>query len=114
MFRLASGSTARKNSFAQRRGTLRSVVFHLSLALALLRVGPAEHARPLAARTWLAGTHALPVSPWLDARPRQKPGAGSLKPFLVLRCRPSRRIEVREDGHDSAVSGRNRSNGVRR
>jgi hypothetical protein len=39
MFCLASGSTARKNSFAQRRGTLRSVVFHLSLALAPLTVG---------------------------------------------------------------------------
>src|SRR5688572_15958019 len=52
MFRLPSGSTARKNSFAQRRGTLRSVVFHLSLALALLTVGPAEHARapPLCTR----------------------------------------------------------------
>ena len=33
-----SGSTARKNSFAQRRGTLRSVVFRLSLALAPLTV----------------------------------------------------------------------------
>jgi hypothetical protein len=43
MFRQASGSTARKNSFAQRRGTLRSVVFHRSLAFALLAVGPAEH-----------------------------------------------------------------------
>jgi len=39
MFRLASGSTARKNSFAQRRGTLRSVAFLLSLALAALTVG---------------------------------------------------------------------------
>jgi hypothetical protein len=45
MFCPASGSTARKNSFARRRGTPRSVVFHLSLALALLTVGLAEHVR---------------------------------------------------------------------
>jgi hypothetical protein len=51
MFCLASGSTARKNSFAQRRGTLRSVVFHLSLALAPLTVGGAEHARTPTVRT---------------------------------------------------------------
>src|SRR5436190_11484913 len=35
----ASGSTPRKSSFAQRRGTLRSVAFLLSLALAALTVG---------------------------------------------------------------------------
>jgi hypothetical protein len=39
MFRAASGSTPRKSSFAQRRGTLRSVAFLLSLALAALTVG---------------------------------------------------------------------------
>jgi len=38
MFRAASGSTPRKSSFAQRRGTLRSVAFLLSLALAPLTV----------------------------------------------------------------------------
>ena len=39
MFCAASGSTPRKSSFAQRRGTLRSVAFPLSLALAALTVG---------------------------------------------------------------------------
>jgi hypothetical protein len=39
MFRPASDSTPRKSSFAQRRGTLRSVAFLLSLALAALMVG---------------------------------------------------------------------------
>jgi hypothetical protein len=79
MFRPGSGSTARKNSFARRRGTPRSVVFHLPLALALLTVALAEHVRA----PTLLGAARLAESrePRAESRePRaesREPGAGS-------------------------------------
>src|SRR5688572_5596003 len=85
MFRLASGSPTRKHSCARRRGTPRSVAFHLSLALAPLAVGPAEHAPAPPLSVALArGQRTLPSGISAGVR-RARPRSGQETLFVATR-----------------------------